>query len=102
MSIVDTNDGATFEASGITWNPPGYRCHIALMREADGSFSAIVLNLPGAGSCGDTEEDAIAGAGEAVIGVTESYAADGQEVPWVTEYDIPGDAVMVKWILVNA
>ena len=46
----------TFEDT--VYNPKSYRCHLAIIREDDASFSAIALNLPGAGSIGDTEEDA--------------------------------------------
>jgi len=58
------------------------RLHLRLIQEADDSFSAIVLNLPGSGSAGDTVEEAIENAKEAVRGVLESYEADGIEAPW--------------------
>src|SRR4030066_1987144 len=62
-------------------NPKSYRCHLAILREDDGAISAIVLNLPGAGSCGDTEEEAIANVREAVTGGIESYVSDGEAIP---------------------
>jgi predicted RNase H-like HicB family nuclease len=86
----------------ITFNPNSYRCHVALLREDDGTFSAIVLNLPGTGSCGDTEEEAIANAREAAAGVIESYIHDHESIPWVdeTKYTFPEGAKQ-RWILVN-
>jgi predicted RNase H-like HicB family nuclease len=80
-----------------------YRCHVGLIREDDGSFSAIVLNLPGAGSCGDTEEEALQNVREAVLGVIESHLDAGEEVPWTdsASEDIPADATH-KWIDVSA
>jgi predicted RNase H-like HicB family nuclease len=86
-------------------NVASYRCHVRLVKEDDGTFSAIVLNLPGAGSCGDTEEEAILNVREAVCGVIGSYEADGEPVPWRDPFsysdEIPDDAKH-KWILVNA
>jgi predicted RNase H-like HicB family nuclease len=80
-----------------------YRCHVGLIREEDGSFSAIVLNLPGAGSCGETEQEALENVREAILGVIESYLASGEEIPWKDSEseDIPAGA-KTKWILVNA
>lgn len=84
-------------------NPHAYRCHLAISRDDDGRFSAVVLNLPGAGSCGDTEEEAIANALEAVLGIIESCREDGTAVPWQDpdEYDVEAGAER-KWVLVNA
>ena len=79
-----------------------YRCHISLIKEDDGGYSAIVLNLPGVGSCGDTEEEATGNVREAVSGAIESYLDAGEEIPWEDSIaaDIPDDAKH-KWILVN-
>ncbi|MCD4727483.1 MAG: type II toxin-antitoxin system HicB family antitoxin [Pirellulales bacterium] len=80
-----------------------YRCHVSMVQEEDGCFSAIVLNLPGAGSCGDSEEEALENVREAVLGVIESHVEAGEEIPWLglDEYEIPKGAP-TKWILVNA
>lgn len=51
--------------------------------EGDGTYSAFAMNLPGAGSCGDTPAEAVENAGEAAAGVIEEYLASGQEIPWV-------------------
>lgn len=79
-----------------------YRCHVLLIKEEDGGFSAVVLNLPGAGSCGDTEEESLLNVREALHGVIRSYLDAGKEIPWVDSLatEIPADAKH-KWILVN-
>jgi predicted RNase H-like HicB family nuclease len=88
-----------------TWLPAenAYRCHICTIREDDGTYSVLVLNLPGCGSCGDTEEEALANVREAVLGVIESHRAAKEEIPWKDSAacDIPKGA-HPKWILVNA
>jgi predicted RNase H-like HicB family nuclease len=101
MELKNTAETRTVDSNWIT--PKAYRCHVCLVREEDGSFSAIVLNLPGAGSCGDTEEEALQNVREAIHGLIESYSEAGQEIPWKnsTSDDIPNGAKQ-KWILVNA
>lgn len=89
-----------------SWNTTveatSYRCHVALVSEDDGAYSAIVLNLPGAGSCGATKKEALDNVREAIIGVIESYIADDEDIPWADPacYSIPDDATE-KWIIVN-
>jgi predicted RNase H-like HicB family nuclease len=82
--------------------PPNvFRCHLGIILE-DGVYSVIVLNLPGIGSFGDTEDEAIASTKEAIAGAIESYEAAQEQIPWldIREYAIP-DGAKVKWILVN-
>ncbi|HEX7376487.1 MAG TPA: type II toxin-antitoxin system HicB family antitoxin [Pirellulales bacterium] len=83
--------------------PKSYRCHLAIMREDEGDFSAVILNLPGTGSCGDTEDEAVDNAREAAVAIIQSYVDDGVEIPWKEpgQYEIPA-GVSQKWILVNA
>ena len=107
MFIVDpyVND-AEKPTDVAEWTPDAsYRCHIAIIPEDDGDFSVVVLNLPGAGSCGDTEGGAVENCKEAVRAVIASYQESGEAIPWVSDYDsdsdIPADA-KCKWILVNA
>ena len=95
-SLVGSDVPTTFRDP--VWNPAIYRCQIRLTREEDGSFSAIVLNLPGCGSCGDTEEEALQNVREAVRGVIESHVAAREDIPWVNS---PRDAHQL-WIVVNA
>ena len=84
-------------------NLVAYRCHVCMIREDDGTFSAIVLNLPGCGSCGDTKDEAIANVREAVLGVIESHRTANEPIPWqdAESDDIPNGASQ-KWILVDA
>jgi predicted RNase H-like HicB family nuclease len=109
MSIADLN---RLENTTKPWDqlpnwseaiPEVYRCDVCLIPEKDGSFSAIVLNLPGTGSCGATREEALQNVREAVLGVVESYAAHGEEIPWRDSLgiEVPKGADR-KWILVNA
>ena len=56
---------------------------VELIPEDDGSFSAVVINLPGVGSCGDTEAEAIENVKEAMTGVLEEYTESGEDVPWI-------------------
>jgi predicted RNase H-like HicB family nuclease len=98
-----TNDACTYDCTP-DWRPQSaYRCHVCIIREDDGSFSAVALNLPGAGSCRNTEEDALRNAEEAIHGVIESHRDAGEDIPWqeVANCDIPTGAKL-KWILVNA
>jgi len=92
----------TYEDIGTRQNPPVVRCHLAIIRESDGSFSVIVLNLPGAGGCGDTEDEAILDTREAVTGLVKEYRRDGVAIPWsdASDYTIP-EGAKSKWILVN-
>ena len=86
------------------WSEPkAFKVHVRITKDEDGTYSAIALNLPGAGSCGDTEEEAMQNFLEAVRGVLESYGASGQEIPWkeAVGQDIPSGAIQ-KWILVHA
>jgi predicted RNase H-like HicB family nuclease len=54
-----------------------YRCHLAIICEYDGTYSVLVLNLPGTGSCGDTEEEAMANAREAIRRVIGTFIYRG-------------------------
>jgi len=98
-----TNDASTIHCSPNWHLENAYQCQIGLTEEEDGTFSAIVLNLPGAGSCGSTEDEALCNVKEAVEGVIESHRDAGEEIPWrqVFNCDIPAGA-RLKWIFVNA
>ena len=81
-----------------------YHCDVCLIREDDDTFSALVLNLPGAGSCGANQAEAMANVREAVLGLIESYGKAGDTVPWRDSLsaEAPEGTVERKWILVNA
>jgi predicted RNase H-like HicB family nuclease len=80
----------------------GFRIHLLVTKDGDGVYSAIALNLPGVGSCGDTEEEAIRNAKVAAQGVLASYAADGEKIPWKDTSDatIPFGAEQ-RWVIVH-
>lgn len=103
QSSTNTAISLEFNADWRSKGAKTYRCHVCLIREEDDTFSAVVLNLPGAGSCGDTEEDAMNNVREAILGVIESHTEAGEEIPWKDSIpcDIPENATQ-KWILVDA
>jgi len=102
--LENQSNSTSFVFEEVQWsNPVAYRCRVCLIPEDDGTWSAIVLNLPGAASCGNTEEEALANAREAIVGLIESYLADREPIPWndAKPNDIPQGATQT-WILVNA
>ena len=99
-------DGERVECSFDDYShAPKYRCHVAIMQDDDDLYSAIVLNLPGAGSCGATADEALEHVREAVAGVIEAYRSHGAAIPWIEpesyRADIPPNSQQ-KWILVDA
>ena len=102
IHLSNTAESRTVGKDEWTKSTKSYRCHILLLKEEDGSYSALVLNLPGAGSCGDTEEEAMRNVREAATGAIESYLSADESIPWIdsTEAEIP-DAGKQKWILVH-
>jgi predicted RNase H-like HicB family nuclease len=104
-TLVEGNSNATsFMFDDVDWpEQNAYRCHVCLIPEEDGAWSAVVLNLPGAGSCGKSEEEALSNVREAILGVIQSYLADGEKIPWCDAMpaDIP-QGTKQTWILVNA
>lgn len=67
---------------------------VALLEEAEGGYSVLALNLPGAASQGETREEALANLRDAALGCIEEYLASGEEVPWaeVAQEDVPAGA----------
>lgn len=104
MATNFTNDpGRSFEVDKPIVHSGGYRCHIALITEDEGDVSAIVLNLPGVGSGGGSDEEALSNVREAIAATLASYAADKASVPWLEPdgYSIPANARQ-EWISVDA
>jgi len=90
--------------SSVTTSGPESGCpiHLLIIQDDDSGYSAIALNLPGSGSCGDTEEEAIENAKEAVRGVLEEYRESGEAIPWkdTRDVEIPPSAKQL-WVIVN-
>ncbi len=84
-------------------NPRVYRCHLAILKDAEDEFSVLVLNLPGSGSSATTEKEAITRAKEAVAGVIASYNNQNEEIPWLSSgsYEIP-EGAKSQWVIVDA
>lgn len=104
MATNFTNDsGRSFELDRPVVHSGGYRCHVALVTEDEGDVSAVVLNLPGVGSCGDNDAEALSNVREAIAATLASYAADKAPVPWLEpdSYPIPVNA-RHEWISVDA
>jgi predicted RNase H-like HicB family nuclease len=98
------NDAATTNFPRKTWTSTNaYRFRIQITKEEDGSFSAIVMNLPGIGSCGSTEEETMANVREAIVAAMEAYNASHAPIPWkvITSVQIPYGAKQ-KWIVLDA
>lgn len=95
----DVNPNPSVEGNGRD----GYRVHFHIIHEDDGTFSAVALNLPGAGSCGATADETFENAKEAARGVLESYIADGEAIPWkdTSAVKIP-DGDEQTWVTVHA
>jgi antitoxin HicB len=67
---------------------------VLLRKEPEGGYTAIVPMLPGCVTFGDTIEEAIAMAKEAIELYLESLKAHGEEIP--TEEGVLEYTVMVK------
>jgi len=80
-----------------------HRFHLLLTKDDEGVFSAVVLNLPGVGSCGDTEEEAVENVKEAIRAAMEEYRESGMTVPWkdTSAEEIPAGAKQ-KWVILDA
>ena len=55
MSVMEFKaSNAKFDVGNVVNGGNSVRAHLAIIKEADGSFSVIVLNLKGCGSCGES------------------------------------------------
>jgi predicted RNase H-like HicB family nuclease len=95
------NDSKRSNTKLEKWQEPQetYRVYILTISEEEGGFSTIALNLPGAGSCGDTEAESFANAKEAIKAVLESYKEHGESGPWKAISEKVSGA---KWINIHA
>ena len=95
------NDAITIRVRKGWWPTKGHRCHIAITKD-NGIYSVVVLNLPGAGGCGDTVEEAIYNTEEATRAAIASYKSADKEIPWKkTYYNDVSPGSEGKWIVVN-
>ena len=104
VEVTYENTAITKRITSDAWDfSLKYRFHILVTQDEEGSYSAIVLNLPGTGSCGDTIEEALENVREAIKGVLETYKESGEEIPWKdsASIEIPRGAKQ-QWILVDA
>jgi len=105
-----TTQEVTLENRAVTCTIPasewkqtkGVRLHLLITKDGD-EFSAIVLNLPGIGSCGSTEEEAVENAKDATRTALEVYEESQEEIPWKDTFsvEIPLGAKQ-KWIILDA
>jgi predicted RNase H-like HicB family nuclease len=75
-----------------------YSVVLFVSKDDNGIWSAVAPGLPGAGSCGDTEAQAIENAKEAIAGVLECYDSDA-DIPWKTIPALPSDTKQLKTIV---
>lgn len=78
-----------------------YRALAIVTRDDEDSFTSICPSLPGAGSQGDSAEEAIENLKEALAGCIESYLEAGECIPWIREAGFGGDAEIKRWIVVD-
>jgi predicted RNase H-like HicB family nuclease len=101
--IIWENGAVTPKISGDWKETKGYRFHLSIIRDDAESVSVIVLNLPGTGSCGSTEEEALENVNEAIRGALEAYRESGQSIPWKdTSREAIPKGVKQKWIILDA
>jgi predicted RNase H-like HicB family nuclease len=98
------NTARTEYPDGNEWRESkAYRFHLLITKDDEDTFSVVVLNLPGVGTCGETEEDAMESVKEAICGAVEEYRAAGMTIPWkdTSHEEIPPGAKQ-KWIILDA
>ncbi len=104
-NMIWKNDAETQYVDPADWkkSTKEYRIHLLVTKDEENCYSAVALNLPGAGSCGSTEEEAISNAKEAIREVLKEYKTSGTTIPWknTCSDDIPAGSTY-KWIIVDA
>ena len=101
--VITDSLGGVVDDSITDHNQTVYRFYVHLMENEEGGFSAIVLNLPGAGSSGSTEVEALERVQEAISGVIEEYAETGEELPFDNSYRSALPTIgKFKWIVMHA
>ncbi len=83
-------------------SPKALQFHVVISQDEDGVYSAVAVNLPGTGSCGDTIEEALANFEEAAQAVVASYY-DVDTIPWQDTAESESlYGVENKWITIYA
>lgn len=102
--IINEREGSTLMSTNPAWQhlSNSYQCRVRLCPEEEGGFSVFALNLPGAASQGETEEEALANIREACTGAIKSYMDRDGKIPW-EEVEVE-DYIGAKefWVVVNA
>ena len=62
---------------------PEYPLYLVISTDEYGVISAVVANLPGAGGCGDTEDEAIEGAKESALDLIEEHQNSNEAIGWI-------------------
>jgi len=95
MGYFETESAMALDTAGLIGT---VEITLAITPDSEGGFSAIALNLPGAGSCGETEVEAVENAREAIRAVLDMHADRGQGIPWreVTDTIIPESATLQR------
>jgi predicted RNase H-like HicB family nuclease len=79
-----------------------YRCKVYLIPEADGGFSVLAANLPGAASQGETDDEALKNIIEALEGVIASYKEAKVEIPWSERArQVEDPNTKIRWVVVH-
>jgi predicted RNase H-like HicB family nuclease len=96
---IYANDSERSSAKPENWQTPQetYRIYILTDKDEDGVYSTIALNLPGSGSCGDTPEESVQNAKEAIRAVLEEHIDSGVSIPWKDA----GNVIGAKWITIH-
>ncbi len=103
MSAILENKAITPFLTAEWKSVKGYRIHLLITQDDADSYSAVALNLPGAGSCGETEEEAVDNAIEAIHAAVEAYVEAGDPIPWKdTSSETAPPGAKQKWIIVDA
>ena len=78
-----------------------FECEIRLTAEDGGGFSVYAPQLPGVVSQGETEEDALENAKDALREALVSYRNLRQDVPWNDDIEPAKQEEKAKWIVVH-
>jgi predicted RNase H-like HicB family nuclease len=96
-----TNEGGCAVRTGGVRFSRGCRLDLLISKDENELFSAVVLNLPGVGSHGTTEEEAIQKATEAFFAAKSCYEEGGEGIPWDPNYVVDDAGAKIKKVIVH-